>query len=134
MGSIQSLISFHSVLYNRTLLNAMISAEAIRNAILEFEGEEITGTEVRWGLEHLDITEARLAELGLEGFTLPIKVSCEDHEGNGKVIMQQWDGTEWKLISDWIEPMRDVVRPMVEASAARYAEEAGITPRDCSAE
>jgi hypothetical protein len=30
--------------------------------------------------------------------------------------------------------MRDVVRPMIEAAAAKYAEENDITPRDCSAE
>ncbi len=79
-------------------------------------------------------TAARLGELGLEGFTKPIKLSCSDHEGNGPVRIQQWDGTSWNMVSDWITPMRDVVRPMVEAAAAKYAEENGITPRDCSAE
>ena len=35
-------------------------------------------------------------------------------------------------VSDWIEPMRDVVRPMIEKAAAAYAKENNITPRDCS--
>ena len=34
-------------------------------------------------------------------------------------------------ISDWITPMKDVVRPMIEASAEAYAKEKGITPRSC---
>ena len=37
-----------------------------------------------------------------------------------------------QLITDWIEPMRDVVRPMIEKAAAQYAKENSITPRDCS--
>jgi branched-chain amino acid transport system substrate-binding protein len=61
----------------------------------------------------------------------PFKVTCDDHEGNGPVIFQQWDGKEWKLVSDWIEPMRDVVRPMMEESAKKFAAENKITPRQC---
>ena len=76
----------------------------------------------------------RLTELGLAGFTPPVKITCEDHEGNGPVIIQQWDGSAWNIVSDWIEPMQDVVRPMIEAAAAQYAEENNITPRDCSQE
>lgn len=44
---------------------------------------------------------------------------------------QQWDGSRWVVISDWIASDQDLVRPMIEASAARYAKEKGITPRDC---
>ena len=61
----------------------------------------------------------------------PVKVSCNDHEGSGPVKIQQWDGKQWTMITDWIQPMRDVVRPMIEESAAAYAKEKGITPRDC---
>ena len=45
--------------------------------------------------------------------------------------VQQWDGAEWEPVSPWIRPMKDVVRPMIEASAAAYAKENGITPRSC---
>ena len=47
------------------------------------------------------------------------------------VIIQQWDGTKWSFVSDWIPPIRDVVRPMIEKAAAAYAAENNITPRDC---
>ena len=46
----------------------------------------------------------------------------------------QWDGKKWNVISDWIASDQSIVRPMVEASAAQYAKEKGITPRDCSKE
>jgi branched-chain amino acid transport system substrate-binding protein len=122
------------VLYNRGIINAVFSTEAMRTAMGKFGNKPLTGEEVRWGLENLDLTAARLKELGLEDFTNPVKVSCEDHETMGPVRVQQWDGKKWNVVSDWITPMRDVVRPQIEADAAAYAKEKGITPRDCSKE
>ena len=126
---------FGEVLYNRGLVNAMLGVEAVRTAQARYGDQRMTGAQVRWGLENLDVTEERLEELGFGGgFTRPIKVTCEDHEGSGPVLIQQWDGEKWNLVSDWIPPIREVVRPMVEAAAAAYAAENNITPRDCSAE
>ena len=122
------------VLYNRGMINAMFAIEAVRTAQGRFGERSLTGPEVRWGLENLDLTTERLAELGMDGFTLPVKVSCEDHETMGPVLIQQWDGEKWNIVSDWIPAMRDVVRPMVEEAAAAYAAENNITPRDCSME
>ena len=122
------------VLYNRVILNNVYTAEALRTAMARFGNKPMTGEQMRWGLENLHVTKERLAELGLAGFANELKVTCEDHESSGSVIIQQWDGEKWVLISDWIEPMRDLVRPMIEASAAAYAKEHGITPRDCSKE
>jgi branched-chain amino acid transport system substrate-binding protein len=120
------------VLYNRGIINAMIVVEAIR-AAQEIHGQQpLTGEQVRDGLEALNIDEARLAELGMSDFTPPLKVSCADHEGDHAVRVQQWDGEKWQFVSDWITPMKDVVRPMIEESAASYAKEHGITPRDCT--
>ncbi|HEX6144044.1 MAG TPA: ABC transporter substrate-binding protein [Geminicoccaceae bacterium] len=119
------------VLYNRGLTQGVILTEAIR-AAQEIHGEQpLTGEQIRDGFENLEITEARLAELGLEGFMPPIKVSCRDHEGDHPVRIQQWNGESWEFISDWIEPMKDVVRPMIEASAMEYANQNGIEPRSC---
>jgi branched-chain amino acid transport system substrate-binding protein len=122
------------VLYNRGLINAVYDVEAVRTAMAKFGNKPLTGEQVRWGFEHLDLTEARLKELGLEGFARPIKVTCEDHEGNGPVFIQQWDGKQWKKITDWISPMREVVRPQLEQAAADYAKENNITPRNCASE
>lgn len=119
------------VLYNRGVVNAVLVSEALRTAQGKFGERPLTGEEVRWGLENLKITEARLEELGLKGFMPPIEVSCADHEGHHPIRIQEWDGETWSFVSDWILPMKDVVRPMIEASAAEYARQNGIEPRDC---
>jgi branched-chain amino acid transport system substrate-binding protein len=121
-------------LYNRGLINAMFAVEAFRTAMAKFGNKALTGEQVRWGLENLNITEARLDQIGLKGFTHPVKVTCEDHEGNGPVLIQQWDGRKWNIVSDWIPPMRDVVRPKLEAAAIEEGKKLGYTVRDCSKE
>jgi branched-chain amino acid transport system substrate-binding protein len=120
------------VLYNRGVVNAMFGVEAIRTAMGKFGDTSMTGEQVRWGLENLDVTDARLKELGMEGFTKPVKVSCADHETSGPVIIQQWDGSKWNFVSDWISPIREVVRPLVEEAAMEYAKENNITPQACN--
>ncbi|NBB70412.1 MAG: ABC transporter substrate-binding protein [Alphaproteobacteria bacterium] len=119
------------VLYNRGVVNAAITAEAIRVAQGIHGARPLTGAEVRDGFENLELTSERLAELGLDGFMNPLEVSCADHEGGGSIFIQRWDGESWQRVSDWIPPMTDVVRPLIERSAAAYAAETGITPRDC---
>jgi branched-chain amino acid transport system substrate-binding protein len=107
-------------LYNRGVMNSVLIAEAIRTA-QQLTGKPVVDAEdVRRGFENLDITEARLKELGLEGFMPPIKITCEDHSGGHAVYVQQWDGKTWQKASDWFAPMTDVVRPMLEQAAADY--------------
>ena len=126
--------NFGEVLYNRGIINAVYDTEAIRTAMGRYGDQAMTGEQVRWGLENLELTTERLDELGLAGFAQPLKVTCEDHEGNGPVYIQQWNGETWDRVSDWISPMREVVRAQIEKAAAEYAKENNITPRDCAAE
>ncbi len=50
-------------------------------------------------------------------------------------LVQQWDGKKWNVVSDWIEPMRDVVRPKLEAAALEEVKKLGYTAmRDCAKE
>jgi branched-chain amino acid transport system substrate-binding protein len=121
-------------LYNRGVVNAMLSAEAIRTAMTKYGNKALTGEQVRWGFENLNLTEQRLDQLGMKGFMHPIKVTCEDHEGNGPILVQQWDGKRWTLVSDWIAPMREVVRPKIEAAAIEEGKKLGYTERDCAKE
>src|SRR5574339_337434 len=124
-----------SIYYNRGVVFSILTSEAVRKAQERFgKGKPMTGEQVRWGLENLSIDEAYLKKLGATGFMQPLKVSCLDHEGGGAVKFQQWDGKQWKVITDWIPSDQKLVRPMIEASAAQYAKEKGITPRDCSKE
>jgi branched-chain amino acid transport system substrate-binding protein len=123
-----------SPLYNRGLVNAMFSAEALRTAMGKFGNKPLTGEQVRWGFENLNLTDQRLDQLGMKGFTHATRVSCEDHEGNGPILVQQWDGKKWNIVSDWVAPMRDVVRPKIEAAAVDEGKKLGYTMRDCSKE
>jgi branched-chain amino acid transport system substrate-binding protein len=124
-----------SIYYNRGVVFAILTAEAVRTAQARYgKGKPMTGEQVRWGLENLRIDDKRLKELGAAGFMQALKVSCMDHEGGGQVKFQQWDGRKWNVITDWISSDQSIVRPMIEESAAKYAKEKGITPRDCSKE
>lgn len=122
------------VLYNRGLVNAMFSAEAIRTAMGKYGNKALGGEQVRWGFEHLTLSDTRLDQLGMKGFTHPVKVTCEDHEGAGPVMFEQWDGKKWNIVSDWVQTMKDVVRPKIEAAAVEEGKKLGYTMRDCSKE
>jgi branched-chain amino acid transport system substrate-binding protein len=131
-GEFDDISRFGSIYHTRGVVAGIVTTEAIRLAQAKFgKGKPITGEQMQWGIENLDITEKRLKELGAVGLMPPTKVSCFDHEGSGLVKYQQWDGSKWKPITDWIAPDRALVRAKVEADAAQYAKEKNITPRDC---
>jgi len=124
-----------SVYWVRGVVHGIITVEAIRKAQEKYgKGKVMTGEQIRWGLENLDLSEARLKQLNAAGMMPPIKMSCADHEGSGLVKFQTWDGNQWKVVSDWITPDKKMLRGMIEDSASKYAKEKGITPRDCSKE
>ena len=81
---------------------------------------------MKWSLEHLNITEERLKELGVPGIMPELKTSPSDHEGSRKARVQQWDGTKWVSVSDWIPSYEDIVWKEVVESARKYAKENGI--------
>ena len=122
------------VLYNRGLVAAMWTAEAIRTAMRIHNTKEVTGEHVRDGFEALNVDAKRLAVLGLEGFTYPVKITCENHQGPGKVALQQWDAKEkkWNFASDFYTPDADVVGKLIAEDSANYAAENNITPRTCN--
>jgi len=134
-GDLEDMARVGSIYHTRGIVAGIITTEAIRNAQAKFgKGKPITGEQMRWGIENLNIDEKRLKELGATGLMQPLKVSCMDHEGGGAVKFLKWDGRKWNVITDWMQPDRKLVRDKVEASAAQYAKEKGITPRDCSKE
>ena len=122
-----------SIYYNRAIVWAIVSTEALRIAMDMFGNRPVSGAEVQQALERLEMTPERIAELGATDLVPPFAVSCADHEGGAAVMFQQWRGGEWVPVSDWVETDQSLVRPMIEASAAQYAAEQGATPRDCPA-
>lgn len=134
-GNMEDKARVGSVYYNRGVVHGIITVEAIRKAQEKYgKGKALTGEQMRWGFENLNLDDARLKALGATGFMPPLKITCADHEGPGKVKFQQWDGAQWKVITDWVDSDRPLVRGMIEESAAAYAKEKGIKPRDCSKE
>lgn len=124
-----------TIYYNRGVVAAINWIEAIRIAQKKFnkEGKAITGAEFRDGYEALDFTsKAKRDEYGIDGLIPPFKVSCRDHEGAGKFIMMQWDGNKFQIVNDWMgasDPK--LIRTLIEDSAAKFAKENNVTPRDC---
>jgi branched-chain amino acid transport system substrate-binding protein len=107
--------------YDRGVYNSVLVAEAIRNAQKITGKKVVTGEDVRRGLETLKITAERWKELGLPDFAAPLtSVTCTDHNGHQDAYMQQWDGTKWVKVSDWISPMRDKVMPLLDQAAKEY--------------
>lgn len=128
-GNVQDQSKVGSALYNRGVSIAIITVEAIRNAQAKFgKGKVINGEQMRWALENLNLDDARLKQLGAIGLLPEIKTSCANHEGSGKVKIQQWDGSKWVIISDWMEGNKALIHPLFQANAAQYAKEKGITP------
>ena len=109
------------MLYNRGVYNASITAEAIRTAQQLTGKKLVTGDDVRRGLETLRITPARFKEMGLPDFGVPVHVTCSDHSGHHAVYLAVWDGQKWTKGSDWIEPIKDKVLPLIEQDAQKYA-------------
>jgi branched-chain amino acid transport system substrate-binding protein len=133
-GNLQDMSRMGLIYYNMGLTYAVINTEAVRTAQKKFGNRPLTGEEMRWGLENLNLDEKRLKELGVWGLVQTIRSSCMDHEGGGSAKVYQWDGAKLVQVSDWIKSDKAITRPLIDESAAKYAKEKGITPRDCSKE
>ncbi len=131
-GDLKDPNRFGTIYHNRGIITAIIMAESVRTSMAKFGNKTMTGSQIQWGMEHLNIDNARLKELGAVGFLAPLQVTCADHEGGGGVKFQQWDGDKWNVVSDWIAPDHALTRPLIEASAAKYAKEKGLTLRSCT--
>jgi branched-chain amino acid transport system substrate-binding protein len=106
--------------YNRAVLNSVIIAEAIRTAQQITNKKKVNGEDVRRGLESLNITAARLKEIGLENFASPMKVTCSDHNGHGGISVVAWDGSKWTTSVPSIQPIKDKVLPLIQDAAESY--------------
>ena len=90
----------------------------------------ITPAQLRDGLANLNITEERLAELGLTGMVPPFSTSCANHTGHSGAWMLQWDGTQFVQASDLLQADRAVIDPLQAEKAAEYAAANAPWPMD----
>ncbi len=118
-----------SVYHNLGIVNGILNVEAVRIAQEKFGHRTLTGDEVRWGFEHLKLDPARVEALGAKDLFHSINVTWDNHEGEGRVTFQQWDGEKWKVVSSWIAPDWQLLRPIIEKSSEAYAKEKGIKLR-----
>jgi len=125
------------VLYMRGVLSAMLGVEGVKRAQERFgKGKVMTGEQVRWGLENLALDQKKLDGLGFAGVMRPVSTSCADHMGSAWARIQTWDGSKWNFTSDWYQADDSIIRPMVKASANKYANEKKLDRRsaaDCEA-
>lgn len=117
-----------SVYHMRGVTAGILWTEAIRKAQEKYgKGKVLTGEQIRWGFENLNIDEARQKQLGAFGMFPVVKTSCEDHEGSGAVKVQQWDGSKWVAITkDWVVGDKALTRKLLEESSNKYAAEKNI--------
>ena len=123
------------VLYLRGVMSAMIGIEGIRSAQERFgKGKVMTGEQVRWGLENLNLTQAKLDALGFKGVMRPISTSCMDHMGAAWTRIHTWNGKAWEFTSDWMQADEQILKPLVKVTADKYAAEKKLvrrTGQDC---
>ena len=125
-----------SVLYIRGAMSAMLAVEGVRAAQEKYgKGKVMTGSQVRWGLENLNLTQAKLDGLGFKGVMRPISTSCQDHMGAAWARVHTWDGAKWQFTSDWLQADNQILSPMVKETADKYAAEKKLerrAPADCN--
>ena len=122
------------VLYNRGMVGAMMSIEGVKRAQFKYGKKPLTGEQIQWGLENLALDQKALAALGFAGFADPISTSCVNHEGGSVAKVHTWDGAKWVVGTDSYVADEQVIKPMIKQSAAKYAAEKKLTPRDCAKE
>lgn len=120
-----------TVLYNRGLYAAMLAAEAAKTAMEIHGTTDLTPAMMRDGMEALEMTEEKMAALGLPNFGPEFSVSCENHGGNGFGAVSQWDAEagEWTLITDYYQSDQEIIQPLIDEDSASYASENGIEPQ-----
>ncbi|MEJ6404574.1 ABC transporter substrate-binding protein [Yoonia sp. 2307UL14-13] len=119
-----------SVLYVRGMYAAMLAAEAIAKAQEIHGTADVTPAMVRDGMAALEITEARMEELGMAGIGPEFSVSCQNHGGSGQGLVQQWNASSgtWEPLTDFIAPDKSVITPLVAEDSAAFASENNIEP------
>ena len=120
-----------TVLYNRGLYAAMLAVEAAKTAQGIHGTTKITPAMMRDGMEALEITEEKMAAIGLPNFGPTFSVSCENHGGDGFGAVKQWDAAagKWTMITDFFQSDQDVLNPLIAEDSAAYAAENNITAR-----
>ena len=119
------------VLYMRGLISMMMAVEGVKRAQEKYgKGKVMTGEQVRWGLENLNLDQKKLDALGFAGVMRPVSTSCADHMGSSWARLHTWDGAKWSFSSDWYQADDSILKPLVKQSAEKYLAEKKLPKRD----
>ena len=132
-GTAKDAAELGAMAHTRGMVISMLQVEAIRVAQEKYgKGKVMTPEQVRWGFENLNLTQARLNELGFGKILRPVKTSCSNHLGTDWARIAQWDGSAWKVVSDWYQADKSLVDPLVKEYGEKYAKEKNVKVRSCS--
>jgi branched-chain amino acid transport system substrate-binding protein len=120
-----------TVLYSRGLYAGMLAAEGIKTAQKMTGKSNITAGDLRDGFEALEMTEAKMASIGMPNFGPSFNVSCESHGGPMVTAIQQWDAKNktWSLITPFKPGDMDVINRLIAEDSAAYAAENNLSER-----
>ena len=101
-----------TVYYNRGVLIAALHVEALRNAIKDKKGGNITGEDAKKGFE-------KISNFTLGGLVPPLKITPTDHEGGGVVQIFTVKGGKFVKATEWFSAYNDVVAKHVKEAAKK---------------
>ena len=132
-GTAKDAAELGAMAHTRGMVISMLQVEAIRVAQEKYgKGKVMTPEQVRWGFENLNLTQARLNELGFGKILRPVQTSCSNHLGTDWARVAQWDGSGWKVVSDWYQADKSMVEPLVKEYGEKYAKEKNVKMRTCN--
>ncbi|RGE45778.1 ABC transporter permease [Comamonas testosteroni] len=132
-GTAKDVNELGQLAHTRGMVISMLQVEAIRTAQEKFgKGKVMNPEQVRWGLENLNLTQARLNELGFGKIIRPFKTSCDNHLGADWARIATWDGAKFKVTSDWYQSDKSLIDPLVKEYAEKYAKEKNVKTRTCT--
>jgi branched-chain amino acid transport system substrate-binding protein len=101
-----------TVYYNRGIFHMAVHVEAIRNALKAKNGADITGEDVKNGME-------KIKGVTLGGLMPPMELTPLDHEGGGWVQIFTVKGGKLTKATDWFRAYPEVLKKHIDADAKR---------------
>ena len=92
----------------------------------------MTGEQVRWGMENLNLDQKKLDAMGFNGVMRPLSTSCADHMGSTWARVQTWDGKKWNINPDWYQSDEQILKPMIKAGSDKYLADKKLQRRAAS--
>jgi len=92
---------------------------------------KVTAAVYHEGMDNVDLSAERMAELGFKDFAPAFKNTCENHGGSGLAAVQQWDAKakKWNMITEYMYGDSDVVQKLIAEDSSKYAAEQKIAER-----